>query len=188
MGTTEDKVSTKDILKVIAIGSLVIASVAVPNLPIALGYLVKQWKNYNRKDLGKVIKRLEKQRMICINERDDKTVIEITEKGKRRILEYEFENISIKKKKLDGKWRLIIFDIPEDKRSSRDAFRKKLLQLDMIRLQDSVFASAYPCKQEIDFLCHYLGLSDFVTLVKLDQIERGERLIFKRDYEAEWGQ
>lgn len=96
------------------------------------------------------------------------------------MLKYDFDIIALKAKRRDGKWRLIVFDIPESKKVNRDAFRSKLLQLGCIRLQDSVFVSAFPCKDEIDFLCHYLEISDFVTLVSLDRIERGEQLLFKK--------
>lgn len=174
------KILTSDVLKVIAVSGIIIGSVFIPTLPMATGVIVKAWKDVNKRDLGKIIKRLKKQEMISFKEEKGQTKIEITEKGERRLLEYDFENLDIKKKKTDGKWRLVIFDIPEDKRNSRDVFRRKLLQLDFIRMQDSVFASAYPCKNEIDFLCHYLGISDFVTLVSLNKIERGEQLIWKK--------
>lgn len=174
------KVRTRDVLKVIAAGAIIISAPIVPPLPMILVETYKLWKDVNKKDLGKIIKRLEKQEMISINEKDNKVSIIITEKGKKRLLEYDFENITIKAKKRDGKWRLIIFDIPEYKKQSRDIFRKKLIQLDCIRLQDSVFVSAFPCKEEIDFLANYLEISDFVTLVVLDKIERGEQLIFKK--------
>jgi len=180
---SERKIYTKEVLKVIAAGGILLGSVAIPTLPMAVGAAVKIWKDVNKRDLGRIIKRLEKQEMISIKEADNKISIEITEKGKKRVLEYDFENISLKAKKRDGKWRFIIFDIPEEKKVSRDAFRKKLLELDFIRVQDSVFASAFPCKQEIDFICHYLGISDYVTLVSLDKIERGEQLLFKKYYD-----
>lgn len=175
----QEKVTTKDILKILAVGGIVLTSMVVPGAPMAFNVVIKAWKNYNRRDMGRIIKRLEKQQMISFQEDDGKTKIELTEKGKRRLLEYDFENLELKAKKVDGKWRMVIFDIPEDKKVSRDAFRKKLLELGFIRLQDSVFASAFPCRNEIDFLCHYLGISDFVTLTVLDRIERGEKLLFK---------
>lgn len=171
-------------MKVIAVSGILIGSAFIPTLPMAAGAVVKAWKNINKKDLGRIIKRLEKQEMISMEERSDgKLAINITEKGKKRLLEYDFENMDIKSKRRDGKWRLVIFDIPEDKKSARDVFRRKLLQLNFIRVQDSVFASAYPCKAEIDFLCHFLGISDFVTLVSLNKIERGEQLLFKKYYD-----
>ena len=133
--------------------------------------------------MGRIVKRLEKQEMISMRENGDKIAIEITEKGRKRLLEYDFENIKLKAKRRDGKWRLIIFDIPEDKKIKRDAFRKKLIELNCIRLQDSVFASAFPCKNEIDFLCNYLQISDFVSLIVLEKFERGEKLMFRKYFQ-----
>lgn len=176
----KEKITTKDVLKVIAVAGVIVASAAVPNLPIALGFAIKAWKNANKSDLGRIVKRLERQNIISIREESKQVAIEITEKGRRRLLKYDFDNIALKAKRRDGKWRLIVFDIPESKKVNRDAFRSKLLQLGCIRLQDSVFVSAFPCKDEIDFLCHYLEISDFVTLVSLDRIERGEQLLFKK--------
>lgn len=183
---SSSKISTLDILKICAVGVVVTGSMLVPTIPMVAGYILKFIKNANKTQIGRVIKRLEKQEMISISERNGKTKIEITEKGKKRLLEYDFESISLKAKKPDGKWRLIVFDIPEDKKTNRDAFRRKLLQLNCIRLQDSVFASAYSIKKEIDFLCHYLEISDFVTLAVVDYIERGEKLIFKKYYDSSW--
>lgn len=180
----DKKIITREVLKVIAVSGILIGSAFIPTLPMAAGAVIKAWKNINKKDLGRIIKRLEKQEMITMQEMaDGKMSITVTDKGRKRLLEYDFENLRIKQASRDGKWRLVIFDIPENKRNTRDVFRRKLLQLNFIRLQDSVFASAYPCKSEIDFLCHYLGISDFVTLVSLNKIERGEQLIWKK-YQA----
>lgn len=181
---SERKIYTKEVLKVIAVGGILLGSLAIPTLPMAVGAAIKIWKNVNKKDLGRIIKRLEKQEMISVKEDNGQIAIEITEKGKKRLLEYDFENIELKATRRDGRWRLIIFDIPENKKRAREAFRKKLLQLGFIRLQDSVFVSAYPCKGEIDFLTNYLEISDFVTLASLNNIERGEKLIWKeyQDY------
>lgn len=182
----EKKVTTLKVLQIIAPGVVVAVSLAIPTFPLIAGYIVKAWKYANRTEVGRVIKRLEKQEMISISEKDGKVRIEITEKGKNRLLEYDFENITLNAKRPDGKWRLIVFDIPENKKRSRDAFRRKLLQLGCVRLQDSVFASAYPIKKEVDFLCHFLDISDFVTLAVVNYIERGEKLIFKKYYNSIW--
>lgn len=174
------KIKTSDVLKVLAAGGIIVGTAALPALPMILVQTVKLWREVNKQDLGRIIKRLQKQKMIAFKEGQEKIEIEITEKGRRRLLEYDFEKLERKSKRRDGKWRLVIFDIPEGKKKSRDAFRKKLIQIDCIRLQDSVFVSAFPCKDEIDFLCHYLQISDFVTLLTVDSIERGEELIFKK--------
>ena len=173
------KIKTLDVLKVLAAGSIIVGTAVLPALPMVLVGAVKLWKDVNKTDLGRIIKRLQKQEMLTIEEKEGETSIEITEKGKKRILEYDFENISRKAKRRDGKWRVIIFDIPEAKKKSREAFRSKLTQIGCVRWQDSVFVSAFPCKEEVDFLCHYLEISDYVTLAVLGEIERGEKLLFK---------
>lgn len=179
----DKKILTREVLKIIAVSGILIGSAFIPTLPMAAGAVVKAWKNINKKDLGRIIKRLEKQEMISFKENGANTKIEITEKGKRRLLEYDFENIELKNKRRDGKWRLIIFDIPDEKKNARDSFRRKLIQLGSVKLQESVFACAYPCKKEIDFLCHFLEISDFVTIASVHSIERGEKLIFKKYYD-----
>lgn len=175
------KITTQEVLKTVAVSGIILGTgILGPSLPMVLAGAVKIWKEINRRDLGRIIKRLEKQEMITIKEKDGKTLIEITEKGKRRLLEYDFQNIELKAKRRDGKWRLILFDIPEDKKANRNVFREKLEQIGCVRLQDSVFVSAFPCKDEVDFLCHFLEIPDCVTVVTLDKIERGEQLIFKK--------
>ncbi len=177
------KITTRDVLMVLGIGAVFVGSIVAPGLPKGVVAAVKAWKFVNRKDLGRIIKRLHKQEMLSIYEGDGKVAISITDKGKRRLLEYNFESLSLKAKRRDGKWRLIIFDIPEGLKRNRDAFAKKLLQIECIKLQDSVYVSAYPCNKEIDFLCHFLEVSDYVTVVILDKFERGEEVIFKKYYD-----
>src|SRR3989338_8443910 len=101
-GSSNKKIITREVLKVIAVGGILIGSAVMPTLPMAVSAVIKIWKNVNKKDLGIIIKRLEKQEMISISEKDNKIAIEITEKGKRMLLEYDFENIEFKNKKRDG--------------------------------------------------------------------------------------
>lgn len=181
----DNRIKTKDVLKIIGIGSLVVASILSPNLAKAFLEISKEFKGVSNKDLGRIVKRLEKQRMINFIEENGQIKITITDKGKTRLLTYNYDDMVIKKPKTDGKWRLVIFDVPEKRKRDRDSFRRKLLQLGFIRLQDSVFASPYPCKDEIDFLANYLQISDYVTLAVINKIERGEFLNFikyKEDY------
>lgn len=174
-----EKLFTKDVLKIVSLGGLVVTSLFIPGLPSMIRAIGKEWRSINKKELGRIIKRLQKQEMISIAETNGSIQINITEKGKKRLLQYDFENIKLKSQRRDKKWRMVIFDIPEEKKSARDMFRRKLIELGFIRLQDSVFIGVYPCKDEIDFLCHFLEISDYVSLVVLDKIERGEELIFK---------
>ncbi len=174
-----DKITSKEVLKIVGVSSIIVSSFVAPGLPSALTKTIKGWKYFNKDHLGKIVKRLNKQELISIREENNQTILKITEKGKLRILQYKFNEIALNRKKSDQKIRLISFDIPERKKKNRDLFVKKLKELGMIKWQESSWVSAYPCKKEIDFLCNYLEISDYVTLLSIDKIERGGQLIFK---------
>lgn len=176
----ENNVKTKDILKWVGLGLIIVSSTVAPGSFKLIWMANKLLTDKNKSKVKTIIKRLDQQRMISYQEiAEGKIAVNLTEKGDRRRLEADFENIELKKKKSDGKWRLVIFDIPERNKNARDVFSRKLLQLGLTRLQDSVFVGPYPCKNEIDFLCHFLNISEFVTIVPFNHIERGKSLTLR---------
>lgn len=75
------------------------------------------------------------------------------------------EKISLKKlskKKWDGFWRLVIFDIKETNKSTRDLLRKKLKQLGFVMWQESVYITPHPINNEIN---EYLKSNNFFPKV-----------------------
>lgn len=64
----------------------------------------------------------------------------ITSQGKRRLVRM-FPIYKLAEKPWDGKWRVVIFDIPEIERSSRIALRSELISLGFGKLQRSVYIS-----------------------------------------------
>ena len=73
--------------------------------------------------------------------------LRLTEKGKRTYMLYQQTNqTAITKKRWDGKWRVLIFDIPERRRIVRDRIRIMLQEVGFVRLQDSVWIFPYDCE------------------------------------------
>ncbi len=176
---TMEKLSAKVALKLVAITGLVVSSLALPNIAIAYGSIAREWKKYKRGDIGRIIKRFQKSELIAVREQNGQTVIEISEKGKAKLLKYDFDNLTLKKKR-DGKSRVVIFDIPNTKKASRDIFRRKIEGLGFIKLQESVFVSAYPCREEIEFIVNFLFIEKYVSLFQMGKIELGPELQFKK--------
>ena len=56
---------------------------------------------------------------------------------------------------------MVIFDIPEKKKKAREALRQKLKDLNMVKLQDSIWVTPYPCEDEIAFIKSIFNLSDY---------------------------
>lgn len=131
--------------------------------------------------LEKTANQLERQGYVEKIKTKDGTEIKITHKGKTQILKFNLLNISHKKEKWDGKWRLVFFDISELKRTARDALRRYLRQLGMELFQESVFISPYDVADQIKYLREILDIPNSIKIARLDWVENEDELkeIFK---------
>lgn len=99
-------------------------------------------------------------------------VIEITPLGKKKLLTYSYDDVSIKKPKYwDGKWRIIIFDISEKKKLARMSVNQKLKELGFVALQKSTFIYPYDCRREIEFIKDYLNIKKELNYVVAEEID-----------------
>jgi DNA-binding transcriptional regulator PaaX len=115
--------------------------------------------------VSKEIRNLKKSDLIkkVFKKDNGEYVIELTEKGRLKAMEYQLlKNLEIKNKKWDGRWRMIIFDIPEKFRKGRNALRWKIKKLGFYELQQSVFVVPYECQKEIDLVVNYFDLKPYV--------------------------
>jgi len=131
-----------------------------------------QWKKINEKELQREINLLYKSKDISKKNNSDGTCsIVLTEKGRVKTLTYKFSEMKIENKIWDGKWRMVVFDIPEKIRKGRDALRSKIKELGFYELQKSVFILPYECKDEIEFIIEYFGIRKYVRYGTLDFID-----------------
>ncbi len=77
---------------------------------------------------ARLIKYLKYNGYLYVKKGKNKNAIILTPKGAEKILEIE-KKISGLTKRKDGKWQMVIFDIPEDIRQRRDYFRAGLKRL-----------------------------------------------------------
>lgn len=97
---------------------------------------------------------------------DGTTTLVLTKKGREIALTYNLDTLTIdESKKWDGKWRLIMFDIPEKHKKARDAFRFHLKRMGFVEYQKSAFMTPYKCNAEIDCLREDLGIKPFVRVL-----------------------
>lgn len=163
----------KDILKVLAGVGAIGLIFAFPGAAVGVAALVPGGSPYSRWGIKKVIRRLEKQKFVTTRENaDGSATVKITQKGMTRALTYQLDTLELKKpKRWDGKWRVVIFDVPEKYRRLRDIFRMRLGQLELYPLQESVFVSPYPCFNEIEFLRELYNVSFNVRYLLVEKIE-----------------
>ena len=158
----------KEILKALAVGGILTASLALPNLPQVLKFLgVVGAKDKYR--VKRTIYNLKEKRLVSFGENG---LIEITEKGKRRVLQYDIEDMNIKlPPKWDGYWRIVIFDVPEKFKKARNALSGKIKELGLFPLQKSVFVYPFECRNEIDFVSEFFNVGKFVHYIVAKELD-----------------
>jgi DNA-binding transcriptional regulator PaaX len=127
--------------------------------------ITKQQK-YNAK---KIIDRLIKNKLLSLAKNGR---LELTEEGKKKLHNLEFKDFKISKPKVwDGKYRVIIFDIGVEKNRIRDAVRRQLSAWGFVRVQDSVWANPYECREVITLLKNHFGVNKNVLYITAESIE-----------------
>ena len=97
-------------------------------------------KSYLRRRFQEMIDR----GLIFISKEDGKSYTRLTKSGEEKLVRYELGEMAVEKPKhWDGKWRLVIFDIRERRRTTRDFLRQQLQGLGLVRLQNSVWVYPY---------------------------------------------
>lgn len=182
-GDCQLKPNVRIILKLLAAGSIIGISTIFPTFPMIAAPIIGADK-FNRSMLGQTIKRLEKQNLVEIIYPDGQPLVKITQNGKIRALRYKLFEMKINKpRRWDGKWRLVIFDIPEKFKRMREIFRYHLKMMGFFPMQKSVWVFPYPCFNEIEFLRQVYGVGFNVSYVIAEKIEEDDFLKPRFDIE-----
>lgn len=136
--------------------------------------LSKEWAKINRNSLRRAIKSLYESKMVEMkyNKKENAATIVLTDRGKKKALTYNLGDMEIKKPKTwDGKWRVVLFDIPEHSKKERDLLRYRLKCLGFFEYQKSVFTHPYDCKNEIDYIIEFDNIRKFVRFMIVDSMD-----------------
>lgn len=180
--------TTKKVLLVIGAGALIAGSLVLPGLPkIFLGKRFEdfdvdsfigeeEWEPFDERRLRQKIKALYKAKLIKLHPINyDEYVLQVTEKGRRKLLKYNLQDLSIPQPdKWDGKWRIVTYDIPKESSRARDELRYTLKKLGFLQLQKSVYLYPHSCKDVIEFIREFYDVGENVTLLTVGQLENEE--------------
>ena len=146
--------------------------IAAPNTLKLLKYVDLDWiaDRDPARRLRNVARRLKRKGHIEWVKEGGRIRMKITPKGKRCLDAFQAGTPLPRPKRWDGKWRLVIFDIPEHKRL-RDKVRVIVSGFGFTRLQDSVWAYPYDCEEVITLLKNDLRIGTELLYIIADAIE-----------------
>ena len=163
----------KAVLGVIAGAGIVAVSALAFPLLIAAGRIAEQSGYRIRYRAKTTAGRLAQKGLVKFVEKNGKKHIEITEAGRRAFaLEQARASSSVRKKRRwDKRYRVVMFDIPQHRKSTRDRLRMFMREFGFLRIQDSVWLSPYDCEELIALVKAELRLGKDVLYAIVEEIE-----------------
>ncbi len=133
-----------------------------------------QLKGASKKSCYESIRRMKSKGLVKVAKKGSNNFLALTSKGE---LEKLFVKASISKSNhWDGKWRIVIFDVPEEARDKRDQLRGLLKRNNFVKLQASVFINPYPLNREAIGYLQQSGLMNYIRIIKVDEMDNDEEL------------
>ena len=181
MNTSLESVAWKK-RKRVQLGNIILGSLAVtgalsfallvPNAARLLKHVDLSWahKRDPRLRLRETIYRLKRKGLVIWNTKQDR--LELTDKGRAFASRVRTGIIEIPKPRTwDGRWRIVIFDISERRRSLRVRVRHLLERLGFLRLQDSVWIHPYDCEEIVSILKQDYKIGRELLYIIADAVE-----------------
>ncbi len=163
----------KIILGTIATAGVLGVAVVAPNVLSAMGKLgilpLKRQKEFIRASRDRLIKR----GLI----RREKGFLRLTSIGEKTLRKLTLSEAVRKPQRWDGKWRVLIFDIPEQRKALREKVRSFLLTVGFVHLQHSVWIYPYDCEDLIVLVKADLHVGKEVLYMIVDSLENDSRLL-----------
>lgn len=139
-------------------------------------YRLNRWGKQTRGVLAK----LKKNNWIEKISQDDEIYYQITTSGEReldRVLKPLKET-----GKWDGRWRLVIFNVPEKKRDLRDRIRRALTRLGLGILQPSVWITPKDIKNDIEKIKQKLDIANYIKFFVVTRNNSLDKTIIEKSW------
>lgn len=139
-------------------------------------------KNYMRKKYGvnDALNKAVRDGYVVFENGVNGKYLRITDAGKARLTKISLSGLAERKstsrRRWDGNWRMVIYDIPTAKKTKRDMLRHSLKTYGFVCLQNSVWVYPYECQEIITLLKAEFTVGKNVLYVIADTIENDKQL------------
>jgi phenylacetic acid degradation operon negative regulatory protein len=116
------------------------------------------------------VNRLQKDGLIRKFRKEKMIHLQLTKKG-QDYLRNHAQSTGKPRPAWDHKWRVVIFDIPEEKAQSRNFLRRYLISLGFGKVQRSIWISPYNMAKQIELYARKLKISDYVFQLSVERFQ-----------------
>lgn len=122
-----------------------------------------------RNEYKMAVRRLQEQKLVAIRKIGDRFMVRLLDKG---ILEYFRQRVMRADLLPEGKFCIVVFDIPEDRKDVRQQLRRFLSLAAFIPIQRSVWASPFDAADDISDYLSIKGGRKWVRIFVADEVQK----------------
>lgn len=175
---------SKIILATLGIGAILGGTVLItPNFPIILGTFIKLIEEIKGIKLPKLkvkrtLQQLEKRKILNLEIKNNEVYVEVKDFWNTEIVKYSIQSLlELKRKsKWQGKWFLVVFDVPEEERNKRYYLRNFLKEIGFYQYQQSVYVFPFECEKEVTLIKKIIEGGKYLSYIVAEKIEYENRL------------
>lgn len=132
--------------------------------------------------LARSVKNLVQSGCVEIHKSDNKNYLKITKKGKNKLncIKLSGEEALVSNT-WDGFWRIIILDIPENRKPEREALRYLLKKANFICVKNTVWISPYPYENLFTNIKKDLNLGTELMIIVTNKLDSETNLAFLKN-------
>ncbi len=114
---------------------------------------------------GKIASYMVSQKLLSVQKlTGSESAVSVTLSGWRRIQKYQMQRLAIAApKRWDGRWRFVLFDIPEEKRAARNALSGRLKKLGLWQCQRSCWVYPFECTEQVMAIARPYHIDQYIT-------------------------
>lgn len=167
------------VLAALGLSVLIGGTLVTPNFPIVLGSIISIIKEFKKKDIPekkikRVLQNLEKKEILSLEMKGNDIYVHLKNWLQPTIVKYSLREIlELKKreKKWNGKWFMVMFDVPESQRNKRVYLRTFLKDIGFFQYQKSVYLFPYECEKEIGLIKKIIESGKYMSYIIAEKIE-----------------
>lgn len=161
------------LLAAIALAGILAIAAITPNIFSAFGRVRKfNHTSYNEKQIRRSFYYLRSKKLVrIIDGKDGISKVKINRLGLSKLKEFAIDAMSIRiPEKWDGKWRAVVFDVPEKHKAARESLRRKLKGLGFYQFQRSIFLHPFAIDDEVLFIASFFGIERFIEIFTIENM------------------
>ena len=133
--------------------------------------------------LTRSIKNLAEMGLIETLEGGQNSYARITQKGRQKLASLKLDNThTLSNPTWDGKWRIILLDLPEARKAEREALRYLLKKAGFVCLKNSAYVSPYPFEFLFQNMKKDFELSTELMIIVTDTLDPETDIVLRRDF------